>query len=422
MLLRIVALFLLIIALALPWCWPQKQISGTLLRPELPSHPQWSGTVRHSRVGAVPLQPAMMLHCQIADLQQGYGPEILACDHNRRAVVALRRSGDAWEERTLAHGIPSAAHLQVHDLDGDGDQDIAVAVLGDLYPNENKVGSIVLLEQKDGAWVQHKLPFQLRRVADVQAADLDGDGDQDLIVAEFGHHHGTVRWLECTDRFTYTSHILHRAPGAIHVVVNDYDNDGDEDFAVCVSQHDEEVLLFVNQGQGQFETRQIFKSINYDLGMSGLIGCDIDSDGDQDLILSCGDNFENSFHYPQPYHGCYLLRNEGDLQFESIKIADIPGCYGACAGDFDGDGDIDIAAVSMINEWHREEAASLYFIEQGEGFTFTVSCLSSDPIQMVSCDSGDTNGDGRAEILTSCLHLFPPFERFGRLDLWDLQP
>ena len=417
---RIIVCSLIIAVVIIPIAWPKKLIQGNVLEPVIPLHQQWSGVIERTPIAEIPEAPAMMLHCQAIKFRDKEQQSIIACDHNRQAVVLYERKDQQWQEEIIAHGIPSAAHVDVGDLDGDGDQDLVIAVLGNLFPDENKVGKIVLLKQQDNIWSQHTLPFNLRRVADVEFADLDGDGDQDLIVAEFGHHHGSIQWLECVGSMEYRQHILHRAPGSIHIISNDFDLDGDIDFACCVSQHDEEVYLFENDGHGGMQKHRIFKSANYDLGISGLAKGDIDNDGDLDLIISCGDNFENSFHYPQPYHGCYLLTNNGGLQFDCEKIADIPGCYGACVGDFDGDGDMDVAAVSVINTWQNPYAAGLYLIEQKSPGHFTTFRLVNNPIQMVSCDKIDMNDDGQDEIITSCMHLHEPFERYGSVDYWTV--
>ena len=417
---RLIVLLLLVVIVFLPFAWPSQKITGQMLLPIIEKHRNWPGNIVRETVLFAEKKPQLILHAQFVSLEPDRLPSIIACDHNRQLLVKFDKVNDKWDEQAIAHGIPSAAHINVGDIDDDGDSDLAVAVLGNLYPDENKVGSVLLMLQEGDQWVQHKLPFPFRRIADVEMVDIDADGDQDLLVAEFGHVHGSIQWLECTGDLNYKAHILHRAPGAIHIISNDFDADGDVDFAACVSQHDEEVYVFENLTGNSFKKHRIFKSINYDLGISGMTGSDIDEDGDLDLILSCGDNFENSFHYPQPYHGCYLLSNAGGLNFKNNKIADIPGCYGSCVGDFDGDGDKDVAAVSVINSWSHKDAYSLFILRQSELGDFETYRAVNDPIQMVTCDSVDLNGDGRDEILTGCMHLYAPFERLGGVDVWYL--
>ncbi|NRA37260.1 MAG: VCBS repeat-containing protein [Planctomycetes bacterium] len=413
-------ILILLVIILLPFCYTDSYIAGSAVYPITNVYKKYAGHIAHCSPIGPASNAAMILHCQIASLENNNVNNIVICDHMNSNIVAYTYTGNEWGTRIIYEGVRGPSHLHISDLDGDGDNDIAVASLGDLFPNDDSVGGVVILEKMPEGYRPHVLPFRLRRVTDVQPADLDNDGDMDLIVSVFGHDHGEIFWLEELGSFTYKKHVLHRAPGAIHVVIGDYDKDDDMDFAVCISQHDEEVRMFENNGAAEFTSSIIFKSLNYELGISGLYGSDIDSDGYKDLLLSCGDNLESSFHYPLRGHGCYLLRNIGGLKFDQRKIADIPGCYGLTVGDFDADGDQDIAAVTMINLWQQEGASSLVLMENDGKLDFTPFSLARDPIQMVSCASGDVTGDGKIDIITTCMHLFPPFERFGAIDVWSL--
>ena len=83
------------------------------------------------------------------------------------------------------------AHVQAIDFDGDGDKDLMVAVLGMLFPNNDKIGTVVVLEN-DGHchFTRHVIVDKVARVSDVRAGDLGGDGDMDMAVAQFGYDDG----------------------------------------------------------------------------------------------------------------------------------------------------------------------------------------------------------------------------------------
>lgn len=81
-------------------------------------------------------------------------------------------------------------------------------------------------------------------------------------------------------------------------------------------------------------------------GYSGLTVVDIDADGDLDILTSNGDTMDAG--YPTPDHGVRWWENTGVYPFEPHRIATMPGCYSAKPADLDGDGDLDIAAVSFL--------------------------------------------------------------------------
>lgn len=361
---------------------------------------------------------------QIVDLDADGGSVVIACDAQRQAVFAYRRSTDGqWSEQLLGNELIAPAHATVVDLDKDGDKDVVVAVMGNLYPDDDVVGSLVLLENGGGAAGQQQfskktLLDDVRRVVDAQPGDFDGDGDLDLAVAVFGYLRGQVLWLENRGNLQFRDHELLSAAGTIHVPVADYDGDGDLDIAAIVSQEDEETWGFENLGQGKFAPRRLWHTVNFDIGSAGLVATDLDGDKDVDLLLPVGDNLEDSYATAQPYHGCLWLENKGGWQFEAQRIATFPGTYAAVAGDLDGDHDQDVVLVSMVNHWEEPDAPSLVWLENDGQQKFTQHAIAANPIMLVTVACGDVNGDGRLDLVAGGLHVYPPFDRMARISCW----
>ena len=93
------------------------------------------------------------------------------------------------------------------DLDRDGDLDMLVASLGVLFPSNAKIGAVVVLENDGrGRFTNRVLASEIARVSDVRAGDLDGDGDLDLAVAQFGYNDGETRWMRERRRLAVHEH------------------------------------------------------------------------------------------------------------------------------------------------------------------------------------------------------------------------
>lgn len=374
---------------------------------------------RRFEIGQPPVLHPQITNVQIIDFNDDGRMDILACDARRQGIALIERTRlNGWKERFLAEDLAFPAHATAVDLDGDGDRDLLVSVLGDIRPNDGVIGQLIWLEQSGGEFIPHVLLDDVRRVADCQAGDLDGDGDLDLAVAVFGYAHGQVLWLENLGEGRFLDRELLAAPGTIHVPLADYDGDGDLDIAAVVSQDEEEVWGFENQGGGTFRSRRLWFTHNFNLGSAGLIQNDLDRDGDVDLILPVGDNLEEAGSLPQDYHGCFWFENHGDWKFEAHRIAVFGGTYAAAVEDLDGDLDRDVVLVSMFNNWDDRRNASVIWLENDGRQQFRAWQIDAKPTHRVTVAIGDLDGDGRNDILTGGLYAFGPYDRLGRLTAW----
>ncbi|MEI6107972.1 MAG: FG-GAP-like repeat-containing protein, partial [Opitutae bacterium] len=210
--------------------------------------------------------------------------------------------------------------------------------------------------------------------------------------------------------------------GTINVCVADMNGDRIPDIVAVVSQQWEEIHIFENNGHGVFTDRKLFGSTNEDFGSSGISLCDLNRDGLPDIIYSNGDGFAYADPGGRPWHGLQWLENLGQGYFRYHRIGDLTGAYSPVGIDVDGDGAIDVVAISSFNDWKNPQSPSLVYFKNDGKMNFTLKILAHVPYQLMSCATGDLDGSGRPAIISGGFYSYPPFEHMSRLTLWRQHP
>ena len=292
-------------------------------------------------------------HLQWIQLTAGGPAELVACDMRYGQVVAidLKRS-DRAPPRILAL-LRNPCRVEPCDLDRDGRTDLIAADLGSFQPAEHDRGRVVWLHRRGDQpdFELTELAGGFGRIADVRAADMDGDELVDLVVAEFGWQRtGRILLLQNVaddaSKPRFDRHTIDDRPGTIHVPVADINGDGRLDFLALVSQEYEALDLFENAGRGKFHRRNLWAGPDLTFGSTGVEWVDLDGDSDRDILYTNGDAFDN--HLASPWHGVQWLENTGSGVFEYHRITDMTGVYRALPADFDRDGDQDVLAVAFL--------------------------------------------------------------------------
>lgn len=367
----------------------------------------------------------MVTSVALADLDQDGNVDVLYSECRSNTVRWIRQAPRGVFTESVLASLPAPAHVAVADVQGSGRRDVLVACMGQIMPNNDRIGSVVVLENLDNRRFQPRLLLEhTARVTDVRAANLSEhrDGRLDLVVGQFGYAQGEVRWMKNLGDWRFESEIVNRQSGAIHTPVADFDGDHRPDFAALISQEWEEVHLFLNPGPGhEFRDRLAWGSTNEDFGSSGLDVADVNRDGRPDLIYTNGDGFDYAVRGHRPWHGLQWLENTGDGGFRFHRVGDLPGAYSPCAADLNGDGTIDLVAVSGFADWTDPSSVSLMAWLNDGHENFTPVPLAHAPIKLVTAAVGDLDGDGVPEIVTGALHAFPPFEHLSNITLWHRQ-
>jgi hypothetical protein len=337
------------------------------------------------------------------------GSIFVCCDMGLGAISWISLGGkQARIERSEGSGFP--CHIVRTDLDGNGQPDYVVADLGSYLPEDHDRGRVVWLRQsasEDAAALEETVLLDgVGRVADAQPADIDGDGDLDLIVAVFGWHTtGGIILLRQQDRRAGQLHfepeVLDERPGTIHVPVADLNADGQLDFVALISQEHESVEAFLNDATGKFTRQVLFRAPDPSFGSSGIDLVDLNSDGRLDVLLTNGDTFDSP--YLKTSHGVRWIENEGDSWREHL-LASLPGVHCARAGDFDLDGDLDVAAscfvdpAALANQPELTRLASLIWLEQRDG-QFMRHEIAAGQCAYAAMELADVNRDGALDIV-----------------------
>ena len=240
----------------------------------------------------------------------------------------LDGKGTFGEERVLfeTFGTFWVATVTAADLDGDGDQDV-------LWTADNRVAWNENLDGK-GRFGEHKIveSRSLARPANTELTDLDGDDDQDIVVA----WSDKIIWyanLDGDGMFERSSELNVETGGTFDV--GDLDGDGDKDvIAVSRTELDRKLVWFENtNGLGDFSEERLFAE---DSG--GVTLADIDNDGDNDVVVSTLDSvmlYENTnglgeFGTPQVtsterFNGNLAVADlDGDLDLEIVLAQETP--------------------------------------------------------------------------------------------------
>lgn len=331
----------------------------------------------------------------------------------------IRHSFDRWDDRL--NSLPGAdISGAVVDLVREKSGWVACNI-GVMAPNNAKAGHIdrieisgktVRLGGSGGvagtAAAAMPVVAGLMRPVNLASADLNGDGREDLVVCEFGYIKGELAWLENKGGGSYEKHVLRSVPGAIRVVVQDYNHDGLPDLWVLFAQGDEGIFLYTNKGKGQFEERRLL-SFPPSYGSTYFELDDFNKDGHPDILYTCGDNGDFSTVL-KPYHGVYIFQNDGREHFTQQYFYPINGCYRAMARDFDGDGDLDIASIAWFADFRRQPEEGFVYLENRGNEQFSPQTVPGTECgRWITMDIADTDGDGKPDILLANCSVGPGF-------------
>ncbi len=222
------------------------------------------------------------------------------------------------------------------DLDCDGDHDLVSA---------NQVGGnlTIFFQSSPGSFDPSPLalggPSSTSAPNSVAAADLDGDGDQDLVSANQLGSNLTIFFQTSPGSFDQSSLALgspSTTNGPFSVAADDLDRDGGLDL-VSANFFRSNLKVFFQSSLGGFDPGPRLPTTNKP---SFVVAADLDVDGDQDLVsANYNGNNLNAFFQSSPgsFDPSPLALGGRSTTFVPISVA---------AADLDADGDQDLVSAN----------------------------------------------------------------------------
>jgi hypothetical protein len=318
---------------------------------------------------------------------------ILACLVSASQTASAARV--LFREHTIRTGVFTVSSLYAADLDGDGDVD--------LLSSATPADEIAWYERRGPNarpfFVSHVISGQARGALSVFAADVDGDGDLDVLSASSGDF--KIAWYENDGLASpsFTEHVVSTSAfWASSVFAIDLDGDTDTDL-LSASTGDDKIAWYENNGglSPAFVEHVITMDPDGFLGpLQGMAdwplqaaGGDLDGDGDGDVIVvaNAADHF-------------YWFENDGGAppQFTPRIVEETAWAQRHLnLVDMDGDGDLDIIANSGY-----EHRLALFENDGGapHGFTIRPVWEGEGEWAPFSHFPADFDNDGDLDILT----------------------
>ena len=329
----------------------------------------------------------------VVDLDKDGHGDVITVANSSAAVTVHKNLGNGsfpvltrYEVASLSDAVESA------DIDNDGDIDIVVNGVVDIVSNDGVVK--ILKNNGNGTFAPAIDYTPTRTFGDMKLRDINGDGFLDLVLAPNAccspYHFGTALNLgNGTFAPTVVTEVFSCGDGTIDAA--DLDGDGDLDIVLteeetCAGQTDSHIFIFRNDGNQNF-VRMPDIVLQGDLP-HGLALADVTGDGRIDIITALSG-------------GMAVFPGNGNLTF-GAPIVSTTAPFKFKMADFNGDGVLDIGMILQQESFGTDLIATA--LGNGNGTfqavrTQTGSSVLENLRISNDLEPGDVNGDGRPDLV-----------------------
>ena len=289
--------------------------------------------------------------------------------------------GQTFTTNLVSSGVTGAYCVQPADIDGDGDIDIVTGAHGS---NE-----VAWFENTDGqgTFGTGSIVGNMITPVSIFPVDMDGDMDMDILAASNGGD--AIYWSENTDgqgTFSAPQLVANGLDGARTVFAADMNNDGWMD-VICASYLDNEISYFQStDGQGTFAAPLTIASLV--AGASNVVAADINGDGDLDILYTA---FNNDQIVWSENTGSGTFNNPANLVTNVVD-----GVIAAVAFDIDGDGDLDVVSNSS-----EGDIISWFENTDGLGTFGTEQVITNTCDRPFDVTAADLDNDGDLDVIAA---------------------
>ncbi len=230
--------------------------------------------------------------------------------------------------------------IDAADLDNDGDNDAIITEwLGCPGISESSRRIYICLNNGSAVFSNPIIKVVSPQPAPIAFGDFNADGNKDIITGSAGALIEISMGLGNGDLMPPVSYSVGEQGGATDIVVADFNRDGKSDIASSNFWEGTSMSVLYGNGDGTFQTALILPSAYSPdlLNVSGITAGDLDNDGDKDIIV--GNNASNSLSL--------YYNNNGAFEYK-MRAGAFLSVFSPVFADIDNDGKGDIGAVGSL--------------------------------------------------------------------------